>query len=171
NLRLARFARAETMTCTEMKLCDGGSMRALYRMAGVVVGFVALTSVFVFVGVDVWRTVLTQQPGITVANFERIERGMTHGEVARILGSGGVEVSRMAIDGPSTIDYLWLTIRALPCSPPTPCVVQVIVSFSAGRVVGKSQSGLVDISHTRSNQPLKAVGRGLQPREICGRDA
>jgi hypothetical protein len=130
-------------------------MKALYRRAGVVVGFVVLTSVLWLVSVDVWRTVVTQEPGITVENFERIELGMTHDEVARILGSRGVEVSRMAVDGSWTIDYLWLTIRALPCSPPTPCVVQIIVSFSAGRVVGKSQSGLVDISHTRSNEPLR----------------
>jgi hypothetical protein len=138
-------------------------MRTSWRLGSLIVlGFVVFISVLSVLAPkvipNVWRMSVGHRPGITLANFNRIEFGMTHSEVARILGSWGGEGSRVSFDGPPAIDYMWLNISALPCSLPTPCVGQIVVSFSGKRVVGKWQSGLVNAA-SRSNLPLQpAIG-------------
>ena len=133
-------------------------MRTLWRLGTLLVlGFLVFLSALSVLAPKVipnlWCMSVGRRPGITVANFNRIEFGMTHSEVARILGSWGGEGSRVSFDGPPAIDYMWLNISALPCSPFTPCVGQIVVSFSGDRVVGKSQSGLNAAS--LSNRPLQ----------------
>ena len=83
--------------------------------------------------------------GVTLGNFERIEIGMTRAQVRDLLGSWGHPISRIAIDGPTTISYLWMPAwkhPLRPCPPLRLCDGTITVSFSAERVVGKKQSGL-----------------------------
>ena len=140
-------------------------MRTSWRLGSPVVrGFVVFISTLSVLAPEVipnlWRMSVGQTPGITLANFSRIEFGMTHSEVARILGSWGGESSRVSFDGPPAIDYMWLNISALQCSSSTPCVGQIVVSFSEERVVGKWQSGLVNApsQSNRPRQPTSGAG-------------
>jgi hypothetical protein len=56
-------------------------------LAGMLVACVCLTLAVL--------ALLPPRPGVTPANFERIEDGMTHEEVEKILGGPGVEIDRL----------------------------------------------------------------------------
>ena len=52
---------------------------------------------------------LASQPasGVTMANFQRLETGMSYPEVVTILGQSGEEMSRSELAGYTTVMYSW----------------------------------------------------------------
>ncbi len=70
--------------------------------------------------------------GVTMANYNRLQTGMTYSEVVAILGKEGVELSSNDIGGYRTIMYQWQGKGISGMS----------VMFQNGRMIQKSQIGL-----------------------------
>jgi hypothetical protein len=71
--------------------------------------------------------------GVTKANFDRIETGMSYPEVVSILGKSGEELSRVELAGIVTVMYSWKK----PLS-----VGNMNAMFQNGKLVSKAQFGL-----------------------------
>jgi hypothetical protein len=71
------------------------------------------------------------KPGISSANFERIETGMTEGQVAEIFGSAGKVMSDANIGGTSFRTLVWSRFPG-----------NATITFQGGEVVSKIQAGL-----------------------------
>jgi len=71
-------------------------------------------------------------PGVTAANYERVEVGMTYGEVARIFRDPGVRTAQLEMAGKQLEFYTWHGRGA----------VQVTITFQDGVVIEKDQTGL-----------------------------
>lgn len=69
---------------------------------------------------------------ITMANYHRIQTGMTYSEVCEILGKPGVEMARNELAGIKTELYSWQSKGP----------ANMNVMFQNGRMVQKAQFGL-----------------------------
>jgi hypothetical protein len=80
------------------------------------------------------RSQITVEPfaGLTMANYQRLDTGMSYAEVAAILGNGGEEMSRNEIAGITTVMYMWRRFGG----------GNMNAMFQNDRLIQKAQSGL-----------------------------
>ena len=71
--------------------------------------------------------------GVTYANYQRLETGMSYPEAMAILGSPGIEQSRSEIAGITTVLYTWRVPRGL---------ANMNAMFQDGKLLTKAQMGL-----------------------------
>lgn len=72
--------------------------------------------------------------GITLANYNQIQNGMTYNQVVEILGRHGVESSQAAGEGVAVSLITWEVPDGLGSN--------MNITFQNGRVTGKAQLGL-----------------------------
>lgn len=70
--------------------------------------------------------------GVTMANYGRIQTGMTYTQVVQILGKSGTELSSNEIAGYRTVMYQWQGDG----------IANMNVMFQNGKVIQKAQFGL-----------------------------
>ncbi len=75
-----------------------------------------------------------QSAGVTMANFNRLETGMTYSQVVEILGKEGEELSSNDIAGYKTVMYKWDGEAGWGSN--------MNVMFQNGKLISKSQFGL-----------------------------
>jgi Domain of Unknown Function with PDB structure (DUF3862) len=75
-----------------------------------------------------------QKHGVTMANYKRLETGMTYEQVVEILGKQGTEMSSNDIAGYKTVMYMWKSGRF--------SVGNMNAMFQNGGLVQKAQFGL-----------------------------
>lgn len=78
-------------------------------------------------------TVIVTQK-ITLAKYNSIQTGMTYGEVTRILGKSGTELSSNDIAGIKTVMYMWENSN--------PSEGNMNAMFQDGKLIAKAQFGL-----------------------------
>lgn len=71
-------------------------------------------------------------PRVTLSNYERIQIGMTHSEVAAIFGSTGVRTAQITVGGERLEFYSWKAVGG----------GHATITFKNGLVADKSQTDL-----------------------------
>jgi hypothetical protein len=74
------------------------------------------------------------QEGVSLAQFNRLEDGISYDEAVQVLGRPGVEQSRSAIGGLVTVMYTWQG-AGIPGA-------NMNAMFQGGRLISKAQFGL-----------------------------
>ena len=70
--------------------------------------------------------------GVTMANFQRLETGMSYSDAVSILGGSGTEMSRSDLAGYTTVMYSWQGSG----------IANMNAMFQNGKLVTKAQFGL-----------------------------
>jgi hypothetical protein len=104
----------------------------------------AAVGILVAVVLDTWdfsgatnsylQTGSTASPGVSLSQFQQLQAGMTYGEVVRILGSSGTEMSRSDIANISTVLYQWPGSGTMGAN--------MNAMFQNDKLVNKAQFGL-----------------------------
>lgn len=74
----------------------------------------------------------SQTPSITMAQFSKLETGMTYDQAVAILGKPGVEMSRSDVAGTVTVLYTW----------DAGGLANMNAMFQNGKMISKAQLGL-----------------------------
>lgn len=78
------------------------------------------------------RTIQIQPSRITLAQFMKLEDGMSYQAVCRLLGKDGTELSRSNLSGTSTVMYQWQNND----------LSNMNAMFQNGQLISKAQFGL-----------------------------
>jgi predicted RNA-binding Zn-ribbon protein involved in translation (DUF1610 family) len=79
-----------------------------------------------------WASLFGSPPVVTIAEYERIQEGMTYDQVSAIIGEAGEEISRSDIAGYRTVMYAWKNSNGSNMN----------AMLQNGRLITKAQFGL-----------------------------
>lgn len=100
-----------------------------------IAGIVLAIALVIVIIVSVVPSGGSDKAGITYANFQRIENGMTYSQVCDILGQQGVQQSYTEYEGYNMAVYVWERDGLYSYA-------NIVVIFDNGKVSSKSQMGL-----------------------------
>ncbi|MFC1688094.1 hypothetical protein ACFL07_00355 [Pseudomonadota bacterium] len=78
------------------------------------------------------QSIAAPAPVVTMAEFNRIENGMTYAQVRQIIGASGEEISRSDLAGYTTVMYTWTNSNGSNMN----------AMFQNGGLITKAQFGL-----------------------------
>lgn len=93
--------------------------------------------VIIFVAV-LAATVAAQTRGLTRANFEKLQTGMSYEQVVQIVGRSGEVYTESEFMGTRTVGYIWKATKADKAAPGA----SMSIVFQDDKLLSKSQYGL-----------------------------